>query len=108
MIFLHVACCGSTRKEGKPLVATVTEQPDNPGTLVTKAAPIIAAQVWQMMERPPAGMTFIEYYLKDGEESYAEERFALVTFSGERRTFSNPQWRHLSTEAAERIIGQSL
>jgi hypothetical protein len=66
--------------------------PDNPSTSVTNAAPIIAAQVWQMMERPPAGMTLTEHYPKDGEESYAEELFALETFSEGLRGFSDPQW----------------
>jgi hypothetical protein len=66
--------------------------PDNPGTSVTNATPIITAQVWQMMERPPADMTLIEHYPKDGEESYAQERFALVTFPKGLRGFSDPQW----------------
>ena len=56
-------------EEGKSLVAIATELPDNPGTSVTNAASIIAAQVWQMMGRPPADMTFIEHYPKDGEEN---------------------------------------
>lgn len=95
--------------EDAPTVVIVTELPQNPGTSVTNAAQDIATQAYQWLERPAQGITLIEHYAQDGEERYAQERFALVTFAhSEGGRFSHPEWRALTKEEVERLIGQAL
>ena len=94
---------------GKPTVVITTELPNNPGTSITNAAALIAAQVYQWLERPERGITLIEHYEKDGEEAYAEERFALVTFpQSEGGHFEDAAWRHIEKSDVEEMIAKKL
>ena len=95
--------------EDAPTVVIATEVAHNPGTSVTNAAQDIAAQAYQWLERPAQGITLIEHYEKDGEERYAQERFSLVTFQHtEGGRFSGPDWRSITKEEVERMVGQVL
>ncbi len=93
---------------GLPLVVIATERADNPGTSVTNAAEVLATQVYQWLEYPARGIVFIEHYEKDGEENYAQERFALVSFAEFDGQFISPEWRHITKEEIEGMIGQPL
>jgi hypothetical protein len=93
---------------GLPLVVIATERPDNPGTSVTNAAEVLATQVYQWLEYPARGMVFIEHYEQDGQEDYAQERFALVSFAEMDGQFISPQWQHMTKEEVEGMIGQPL
>ena len=94
---------------GKRTVVITTELPDNPGTSVTNAAALIAEQVYQWLERPERGITLIEHYEKDGEEAYAEERFALVAFpQREGGHFADAAWRHIEKSDVEKMIAKKL
>jgi hypothetical protein len=93
---------------GLPLVVIATERPDNPGTSITNAAELLATQVYKWLEYPARGIVFLEHYEKDGEESYAKERFALVSFIELDGQFISPKWQHISKEEVEGMIGQTL
>ena len=95
--------------EDAPTVVIATELPQNPGTSVTNAAQDIAAQAYKLLERPAQGITLIEHYEQDGQERYAQERFALVSFEHtDGGKFSGPDWRYLAKEEVERMVGQAL
>jgi hypothetical protein len=95
--------------EDSPTVIIATELPHNPGTSVTNAAQDIAAQAYQWLERPVRGITLIEHYEQDGDARYAQERFAVVTFQHtEGGRVSGPDWRSVTKEEVERLIGQAL
>jgi hypothetical protein len=95
--------------EDAPTVVIATELQQNSGTSVTNAAQDIAAQAYQWLERPERGILLIEHYEKDGEERNAQERFAVVTFQHtEGGRFSGPDWRSLTKEEVERMVGQPI
>lgn len=94
----------------KPPVAIATELPDHPGTSVTNGAGPLATEVGALLERPEAGMVWIEHYPKHGEGrgSDEQESFDLVTFSATASGFVDPKWRRLTTEEVERLIEGTL
>lgn len=95
--------------EEAPTLVIATELPHNTGTSITKAARDIAAKAYQWLERPAQGITFIEHYEQEGPQHYAQERFALVTFQHtEGGGFSSPDWRSITKEEVERMVGQAL
>lgn len=91
---------------GAAAVAIATELADNPGTSITNAAPIIAAQVARNFRIDPARLVWVEHY---GPESYGVEgepdRFARVTFSWEGQEARGSEWAHLPDEELAELLG---
>ena len=87
-------------------VVMVTELADNPGTSITNRVEALAMQVYHEFELWPALARWIEHYPPD--EQY-DETFAEVTFSIDpQKGLTRPQWRALTREAVERLIGEPL
>ena len=98
-------------ESGTPPVVIVTERDDNPGTSITNRAEYLATAVWQMLERPEAGMVWIEHYEDRaliGGKPLFKEKFDSVTFTSTSRGFSDPRWKPISKAEVEILIGQPL
>jgi len=94
--------------EGKPPVVIATELDSNPGTSVTNRAEAIAHLMWQYLERPPAGMVFIENYPDRcfiGDRPMMRESFDLVSFEWGSGRPEKPVWRRISRSQVETILG---
>jgi len=105
-----LACCRVRiwERYGEPPVVVATELPDNPGMSITNAAAQLAADVWDLLGCPERGLTWIEHYPQQGPEPHERESFAAVSFTWTGGSFSEPQWRHLTQEAVEALIGGPL
>jgi hypothetical protein len=93
---------------GEAPVVIATELPDNPGTSVTNFAEHLATAVWHLLERPPAGLTWIEHYPPQETGTRREESFALVLFTQIDGRYYGPRWRHVTREEVETLIGGAL
>jgi hypothetical protein len=95
----------------KPYTVIVTELDTNPGTSVTNAAEKLAASVWQFLERPARGMTWIEHYRDRAfiaKRPQFKEHFDLVSFNQVGSTFRHPRWRRISKDEAQALCGTFL
>lgn len=105
-------------------VVILSELPDNPGTSVTNAAPVVAAEVislFALTRWDGPSPIFVEHYDHVGDKGSYEDpdAFALVAFSdGEVReekrggvsfkTVGAPSWSHLDRAAVESLVGQGV
>ncbi len=127
--FGHLARCYIRIWTGRGQLPVVlaTELPDNPGTSITNAAELVAAQVWQQLlpDVPEAreGFDWIERYpARPGRHAPLHramdgETLDLVTFAlGEKRDGvqqlamdrSAHPWQRISRADVERMIGGPL
>ncbi len=103
-------------------VVILTELPDNPGTSVTHAASLVAAEVISLFDLTRWGgpsPIFVEHYDRGGENAEDPDDFALVVFSHHevlpttrdgvsRRTIGEPSFSHLDRAAVESLVGQRV
>lgn len=86
-------------------VVIVTEMVDNKEVSITNYWPELAYEIARQYELPLAHTVWIEHY-PQGNYALASSRgdtFDQLTLSNER-----PQWRRLSAEAVEQLIGEPL
>lgn len=82
----------------------VTDLADNPGPCVTNSVEVIAELVWQLVERPDAGMVLIQEYRSDSLEIRRRgQEFAIVAFMGPGR-FECPDWLPVQRSAVEAML----
>ena len=95
--------------ETKPYVVIASELEDNKGTSVTNMAEHLATLLWSYLERPEAGMTWIEHYEERafyGNRPLEKEDWDIVTFKTDAHgRFREPSWRRIKKEAVEELIG---
>jgi hypothetical protein len=103
---------------GTPHAVIATELETNPGTSVTNAAERLAWDVWCYLEKPEAGLTWIEHYpdrcFLGGQGAsrrpMLRESFDLVSFDRQAGTgrFLRPRWRRVSRFEVEALTGAPL
>jgi hypothetical protein len=88
-----------------PLVFVATEMPDNPGTSITNAVERLIPSARNLVRQrgapslASAPFSWIEHYPADDQP----ERFAQVVFPR-----GKPEWRFISREQVETLIGEPL
>jgi hypothetical protein len=93
--------------EGLPTVFICTELPENRSGSIVTVVEWLAADTWQR-EGEPEPFVWIEHYPSEMTSDHIET-FDEVTFarpSGPR--FFSPQWRRMTREEVEGLIGQPL
>jgi hypothetical protein len=102
---------------GRPAVAVATELVENPGTSVTNRADLLATTTLClaaiMFDADPNDIVWIEHYQgvpHDPMPAFRKDRYARVYFQWDDREarFTKPDWRHITREGVEVLIGQSL
>jgi hypothetical protein len=106
------SCCRVRvwEETGKPPVVIATELECNAGTSVTNRIEVIATTMYQMLERPEAGLVMIEHYEERtwaGGKTLLPERFARVEMEWTRnKGFVRPRWTPLTkTEVGKLVSG---
>ncbi len=103
-------------------VVILSELADNPGTSVTDAAPLVAAEVisvFALTRWDGPSPVFVEHYDRGGERPEDPDDFALVVFSHHEvraearggvsyRTIGEPSWSHLDHAAMEALVGRGV
>lgn len=96
----------------RPAVVLATEAEDNPGTSITNAAESLATKVCRDSGLDPDTILWVEQYRDRayfGGRPQFKERFDLVSFDrAPDGSFRHPEWRPLSKDSVERLIGQAI
>lgn len=96
---------------GKPPVVLFTQLQDRRGTNITDAIERLAWEAYKLLERPRMGIAVVEHYRDPasvrGTTEYREE-FDIVTLTATPSGFCNPQWRQVSKEEVEQLLGDTL
>ena len=92
-------------------VVLATEVDDNPGTSITNMAEHLATEVTRTFGLSLGALVWIEHYpdrLVIGGHPRLPASFDLVTFTCTPQGLRAPQWRRVSKEQVETLMGQSL
>jgi hypothetical protein len=102
--------CGSY---GRQRVIILTELPDNTGMSVTNACEYIATELVRQHRLTPGHTVWIEHYPDRHppgmrNDRMFDESFALVTFEWKDGIARSPDWRHISREWVEQLVGEAV
>lgn len=120
-VFRYRGFCGNAaecrlrvyEKPGQATVVVASELDSNQGTSIANMVVNLAGWVWQMLEKPPNGMVWIEHFPRSGGEAANRNVFSPGTFSevnftelvlGCSEVFANPVWTALSKEEFDALI----
>ena len=89
---------------GRLRVAILTELPDNTGMSVTNACEDIATELVRLRGLTPGYTIWIEHY----PDRHHPESFDLITFEWKGGVARSPDWRRVSREWVEQLVGEAL
>ena len=93
-------------KDGQTIFLVTELMEENPGTSITSACAKLATRLLQEHNVAPDKMVYIEHIPDMGSKlHHYQETFDLVTFTFDGEKLTQPDWKRISKEEADRILG---
>jgi hypothetical protein len=87
-------------------VAIATELAENKGPSITNSSEALWREVVKEYDLDPEKTWFVEHY--PGNSEYDKYSFSTVSFTWLGEYATKPQWKHITRQEIERLIGERL